>query len=242
MSALGKEARRVKQNNLEDMSDRLDTYLIEKERFAASQTMIFLLRYFTEKEKKGEAVPQSDVCRVEIWLAGTLLHSSVQRWSAISSNITVAEYEAATTYGHYALQEVPVICSFPTNKGNHWTICLNMLQTSRQPFKSAFQKSRRRPGMLPPLLTRTYIRTCTWTVCTKLVCGLVAVLESCFFQLRACHFAISTTHVHVHVYTCPIIVHIYNVHVHHTYRYLALLWLVAWFVQEIWTQPAELPQ
>lgn len=54
LSVLGKEVKRVKQKNLEDISDALETNLTENSPFATSQTMTSLLRLVTERAKREQ--------------------------------------------------------------------------------------------------------------------------------------------------------------------------------------------
>ena len=69
----------------------------EIERFAQSNEMVSKLQHASEKAKKKVTVLPANIRQIEIWLAGTLLHSNAQRSSAIA-NATMTEYQAATTF------------------------------------------------------------------------------------------------------------------------------------------------
>ena len=68
----------------------------EIERFSRSNTMNQELTTTVDNIKKGRNVSQSQLRKIEIWLAGSLLHSNAQRPGAVT-NATLAEYELATT-------------------------------------------------------------------------------------------------------------------------------------------------
>ena len=92
---LGKQARRVKQIHLENLSDKADAHKSENKRFSHSDHMKSSLYKAVEKAKKGERIPQGDLRQIIIWPAGSFLHCNAQRPGAIT-NATVDEYRAAT--------------------------------------------------------------------------------------------------------------------------------------------------
>ena len=95
LSNLGKEAKRVKRIRLEDLSDRGVAKIGSIERFAQSEAMRQLLTKTIENIKRDD-VRQTELRKIEIWLAGSLLHSNAQRPGAVI-NATLAEYKSATT-------------------------------------------------------------------------------------------------------------------------------------------------
>ena len=94
-TTLGKEARRTKRANLEDLSDKGAASMSEIERFAHSSDMKSFLHQTVKRAKKKERVTQRDIRRNMIWLAGSILHYNAQQPGAIG-NATLSEYRGAS--------------------------------------------------------------------------------------------------------------------------------------------------
>lgn len=92
MSAIGKEAKRLKRVNLEDMST---ASMSDIERFAKCEKMTSLLKETVQKIEKGKEVDQVDLRQIMLWLAGSLMHSNAQRPGAVT-NATLEEFKAGT--------------------------------------------------------------------------------------------------------------------------------------------------
>ena len=96
LSTLGKEARRAKRVHLEEMCDRSSSVsMSEIERFSRSEKMMLLIKTAAQKIDSKEMISQTDLRKITVWLAGSLLHCNAQRPGAVT-NTTLSEYQAAT--------------------------------------------------------------------------------------------------------------------------------------------------
>ena len=96
LSTLGKEARRAKRVHLEEMCDRSSSVsMSEIERFSRSEKMMCLIKTAAQKIDSKEMISQTDLRKITVWLAGSLLHCNAQRPGAVT-NTTLSEYQAAT--------------------------------------------------------------------------------------------------------------------------------------------------
>lgn len=97
--SLGKEARRMKRVQLEDMANKGAASMSGIEQFCRSTEMIGELDIAVQRSKEGKNIPATGVRRLTVWLAGCILHTNAQRPGAIT-NAKVSEFTNSTVTVH----------------------------------------------------------------------------------------------------------------------------------------------